>query len=109
MADITVPHFALPFRLAGDGSFAVVEQDSDDEVVQSVEILLRTRVGSRIELPEYGIEDPTFTVVPDIAGILDAIADWEPRAQVTIGDEIDSKDELMHNISVQVANGGGLS
>jgi phage baseplate assembly protein W len=104
--DVTVPQFAFPFHFEADGRAAVVEQNSDQEVIDCVEVLLRTPVGSRDDLPEYGIDDPTFETEPDVAAILDAIDDWEPRAQVNMDSEIDSKDELMRNITANVSIGG---
>lgn len=78
------PHFDSPFRLLGS-SFAVVEQNSAEEVEDCIEAVLRTPVGSRIEQPEYGIPDETFEqLAPDVSAeaYLNAIAEWEPRARV---------------------------
>lgn len=104
MSDIQVPDFAFPLRLGTGSDFAMVEQDSVDEIMQSVEVLLSTTRGSRVELPEYGIDDPSFTGV-DLQDISDAIVDWEPRASVTLSDEIDSKDELIQHIRAEVETG----
>jgi phage baseplate assembly protein W len=84
-----IPHFAVPFRVLGS-SVAVVEQDSDEELLQSVATLLRTPVGSRDELPEYGIPDLPFR---NDAGeieqeILAAIREWEPRVEAMADAEI---------------------
>lgn len=99
-----IPHFAFPFQLQGS-SFAVVDQDTSDEIIQCVEVLLGTRTGQRVELPGYGIDDPLFTDQLDAQGILNAISDWEPRAVVTLDGEIDDTDELVEHIRVQVAGG----
>jgi phage baseplate assembly protein W len=104
---VDVPHFSFPFRMGVEGGFAVVEQDSPDEVVDCVEVLLRTPVGSREDLPEYGIEDPAFENEPDIAGILDAIGDWEPRAPVSdITSDVDDVDEFIQHIRVGIETEG---
>jgi hypothetical protein len=80
------PHLAVPFRIIG-GKTAVVEQDSVDEVRDCVFALLSTRLGSRIELPEYGIPDELFGLVApgeiDISALLAVIEEWEPRAGAT--------------------------
>jgi len=99
-----IAHFAFPFTLAGS-SFAVVEQDSSDEIVQCVEVLLSTTRGQRVELPEYGIGDPLFKDSVDVQDALNAIADWEPRASVVINTNIDSVDELVRHVRVQVEEG----
>jgi phage baseplate assembly protein W len=102
---VDIPHFKFPFTFKA-GHADVVEQDGDDDVVQSVAVLLSTPVGSRVELPEYGIDDPTFRVGVDLPSILTAIEDWEPRAQVDLTSDIDSLDDLMRVIEANVANGG---
>lgn len=79
----SVPHFALPLRLAGDGRFAVLEQDGADEIAQCVAVVLATPEGSRAELPEFG--SPRFDFdVPEAAGVIEAVKEWEPRADLTL-------------------------
>lgn len=78
-----IPHFALPLRIGGDGRFAVLEQDSPDEIAQNVAVILATPEGSRAELPEFGAPRFDFTV-PDPAGVVAALAEWEPRADVSL-------------------------
>ena len=75
-----VPHLAIPFVLAADGTVATVEQDSEIEIAQCVGVLASTVVGSRIEVPPYGVPDPTFTATAATAGLARAIPVWEPRA-----------------------------
>lgn len=96
-----VPHFALPFRLAG-ARFAVIEQDTDDEVLQSVEVIVRTRLGERIEVPDFGIPDPTFGTNFDSGALRSHIARWEPRANTSVASSPDSLDELIRRVSVGV-------
>lgn len=56
-----IPHFKFPFALSPNGKRAMyVDQDSDDEVMDSVEIILSTVQGERIEMPTYGIPDYVF-------------------------------------------------
>lgn len=61
MAD--VPHLAWPFRMAGR-RLAQVEQDSLEDVQQSVHSYLATARGERPLAPDFGLEDPTFG--PDV-------------------------------------------
>lgn len=80
MADITNPHFRVPFFVGK--SVAAVEQDSDEEVRQCVEAVVRTEVGTRIERPEFGIFDPTFQEFPGgVDEIAAAVEEWEPRVR----------------------------
>ena len=101
-SQVSTPHFARPFRLGTDGAFAVVEQDSIDDVMQCVEVLVSTEVGSREELPEYGISDPTFTTEVNLSEISQAVDDWEDRATVDINQSVDTRDELLRNVSITV-------
>jgi phage baseplate assembly protein W len=78
-----VPHLAFPFGLTRDGSVGTVPQDTLEEITQCVQVLLGTALGSREDLLEYGISDPTFAVL-DTDAISAAIAEWEPRAVVKL-------------------------
>jgi phage baseplate assembly protein W len=82
-------HLKWPLRLSDgpDGTkvFASLEQDTLEEVTQSVQLLLSTEVGERyVDAPDYGVEE-LLTGSP-IAGthVLTAVADFEPRAAVTL-------------------------
>lgn len=81
---VTIPHLAVPFQFGGDGTAAVVQQDSTDDIAQCVAVLCATTVGQRIELPAYGIPDQTFSRNTDAAAITSAINTWEPRAKVAV-------------------------
>jgi phage baseplate assembly protein W len=101
-----VPHFAFPFRLE-NGSVAVQEQDTTDEVAQCVQVLLATPLGERDEQPDYGITDPTFQADIDQQEILTAVAEWEPRAIPALTDETDNEDELVRTLRATVAESEG--
>lgn len=80
---VAVPHLAIPFGLDTAGAALVVEQDTVDEVAQCVRVLLGTTQGTRQVVPDYGIPDPTFTgIQTDV--VEQAVADWEPRAVVSV-------------------------
>jgi phage baseplate assembly protein W len=79
---VEVPHFAYPFRLVG-GAPAVNEQDSLDDVAACVSAALLTSPGDRDERPEYGVSDPTFSVLPmDPDALVAEVQTWEPRARI---------------------------
>lgn len=92
-----VPHFAFPFRLA-HGSFAVVEQDSLDEIEQSVIVLLKTPPGSRLELPAYGAPETLFVTDIDHGGAAAAVEVWEPRARILLRDAPDRFDNALRAV-----------
>lgn len=78
----------LPAK-ASPASFRTVEQDSVDDVAQCVYVILATERGSRIEDPDFGITDPTFEVGGmDLGEALLQIETWEPRADVTIEEDV---------------------
>lgn len=79
MTTPVVPRLSWPLVLDGS-SLEVVEQDSLDEIAQCATLVVSTQVGSRAELPAYGIEDPTGERDPNTADIIAAITEWEPRA-----------------------------
>lgn len=100
--DVTVPHLHFPLRVAPNGSMRVVEQDTVEEIVQSVSVFLRTKQGERIELPGYGVEDPTFKVDFDLQVVTAELLDWEPRAEVIMTDDVDIQDELVRTLRAHV-------
>lgn len=80
------PHLRVPFRIVGAAA-SVVEDGSDAELVQNVTVLLGTRPGERLVVPEYGVGDPTFGFMgatPDESEIRSAVARYEPRAEVVV-------------------------
>lgn len=100
MAD--VPHFDLPFRFVGS-SFATSEQDSIDDVANCVETILRTRIGFRTWVPEFGSPEYVFKRSPlgteDIMAIVSA---QEPRAELLVQESIDSYDQLIDRLHIEV-------
>jgi len=81
---IKTPHFRTPFNVVG-GKVAEVEQDSDREIDQCIEAVLRTPVGARIEDPEFGRPDEVFKTLgpnPTADRYIAAVEEGEPRAQV---------------------------
>jgi phage baseplate assembly protein W len=87
-----VPHFAIPFRFEFDTSgvlhAAVNEQDTIEDVTACVEAIVRTPIGYREELPDFGIRDQTFTEgMINSEEILVSLQQWEPRAEVLIEED----------------------
>ena len=101
--DVQVPHLAFPFRIGRDGAAVVLEQDTLDEIAQSVQVLMMTHEGDRLEVPDYGISDLVFTVDPDLEAISAAVEEWEPRAVTRITDGYDDQvDDLILNVYARV-------
>jgi phage baseplate assembly protein W len=98
---VSIPHLALPFRIE-NGRAATVEQDTDEEVLQCVQVIVSTMQGQRVELPDFGIPDPAFTVDVDEAAILAELNEWEPRALILFSDQPNVQDELLREVTLQV-------
>lgn len=82
------PKLRVPLQM-GETGFKVVEQGSEEEVAQCVYAILATPRGSRLEDVDFGIDDPTFDTLPiDDTEWLEAVAAYEPRADVSTAQEI---------------------
>jgi hypothetical protein len=55
-----VPDLAIPLRFTAAGQEVVVEQGSDEELLQSVTVAARVMRGSMDHDPELGTSDQTF-------------------------------------------------
>jgi phage baseplate assembly protein W len=94
-----VPHFAVPFTVT-DGKAAVVEQDSIDDVTQSVFVLLATEQGTYQPIPDLGIEDPTFRLNGvDLDELAAEVEEFEPRAELLTETQWDG---LLQEVKVKV-------
>jgi phage baseplate assembly protein W len=99
-----VPHIAWPVQVMGR-TFAIVQQDTSDEVAANVAVLCSFRRGSRIEAPDFGITDPTFQIAPvDTTEIERQIAVYEPRAELAITVTDDRAGAQHVTIAVRVAS-----
>lgn len=103
---VETPHFSYPFRFAaapGGTAIAVAEQDSLDEIADAVVRITNTEVGSRDELPEFGVTYPLFEQTPvDMETLVEELREWEPRATLSGSQRIDSLDELITVIRLDV-------
>lgn len=107
-----VPHFALPFSIAAnpDGTYSArtVDQESQEEVHNCVEAVIRYEKGYRPEKPEFGITDHTFSMGElQTLDIVDDVRDQEPRAQISIRSQIDTIDQFISYMTVSVGDNTG--
>ncbi len=81
---VTIPHFNAPFFLTTSGSesgVSVVEQETPEEILANVNVVVECVVGQCPQLPSFGRPEPTFSQEPvDPSGLVAAIQQWEPRA-----------------------------
>lgn len=98
---VIAPHFRVPFAIT-DGAAEVVEQDTDEEILQCVEAICRTERGSRIDAPNFGIPEIVFREGGINEDVLHrAITDHEPRANAYISTMM-GDDALMEIIKITV-------
>jgi hypothetical protein len=107
MTHVLVPHFALPFQLAYDhGSMVpkVVEEDSVEDIISCVEAAMRTMRGERVDMPSFGMDDPTFQMLPlDLESIIAQISAHENRASIVMSETPDRLDALVDVITAEVS------
>jgi hypothetical protein len=103
------PHFALPFQWAmadGGGIAALeVEQESIDEIGSCVEAIVRTVVGQRTTLPDFGRPEFEFNEDPEVvrAQLSQALTEFEPRVESIIDAAQDPQDETVQIIRALVS------
>lgn len=103
-SSVLVPHLAWPLRVGAGGTFATVEQDSDEDVMQGVLVLLSTPLGRQVELPNYGMDEQVFRNAPDLNAAVEALETWQPRATIDASYQVDSLDELIQRVQIVVDN-----
>jgi hypothetical protein len=95
----------FPIRPDASGGLGYV--DGDDNVEQSLGILLQCALGERLMRPDFGTEAPRLVFAPgsrQFLGLLetsvrDAIINWEPRVDV---DSIDAEADPVEPARVTV-------
>src|SRR5262245_38101144 len=93
----------MPLRVTVNGQWVVVEQDTESEVADCVRNICAFERGYRVEDPNFGINDPTFTTMPiDVADIASALNEYEERASVQIFQEITSDGQVSVRLEVTV-------
>jgi phage host-nuclease inhibitor protein Gam len=101
-----LPHFAHPVAFAdqpdGTLALAVVEQDSFDDIVACLARIASYTVGSRDELPEFGITQLAFQQTGPLRAQLER---WEPRADLSIREFADAVQRTLREVRVGVAPG----
>jgi hypothetical protein len=90
---------SFPFRLDSTGSVTTVEQGSDAEIDQQIALAMLTRPGERIQVPTFGVSDPTFAAFQ--LGVLQRhLNDFGPEVDVvTVLDRLvgDGQEEVIIN------------
>lgn len=78
------PHLDFPFRVEG-GRAATTEQNTPEEIRNCVIACLRTRRGSLLDFPDFGVPNELFSrqpPVPSVEAYVRAVEEAEPRASL---------------------------
>lgn len=104
--EVETPHFALPFKFGGISGGAIInEQDSTDDVLDCVKVILAYPIGSREDLPKFGVPDILFKQITTSAitgRLLASIVAWDPRAELLINERPDIFDALVRQLRIRV-------
>jgi hypothetical protein len=89
-----------------DGKVLVHEQDTAEEIIQCIEVLIAYPIGAHRNVPDFGTPDPTFksSGTADISSdqLKTAILQWEERAAMSIGGVPLLTDDLIQQILSRV-------
>lgn len=98
------PQISYPFEILSTGLVREVEQDTVDEIAMSVEIILRYPIGSRDELPDFGVPDVTFLEASvDVSKILAShVARWEDRVPILIEERPAVWNQMVRNFIARI-------
>ena len=97
------PHYQFPFQMINGTTAAVREQDDPDEIIDCCQVILRTRRGTRLDLPDFGLLEQTFKDGgANVAEIRNALVRAEPRAEYAISVRPDQFDAMISRVLVEV-------
>jgi hypothetical protein len=102
--DILNPHFHLPLTFTGiNGGALVNEQDTGRDIVDCVKAIVGFTIGVRQDMPNFGIPEVVFRQHREliINQVRQALAEWEDRAVMDIGAELDLNDDMIWNILIE--------
>ena len=80
-------HLKVPLTLTRKGTLETVDQDSADDITQTVRSILLTTPGTRLVDPGYGVE-PRFRRERDVESLADEIVALDPRATPAVVDAV---------------------
>lgn len=104
---VEIPHFNFPFDI-WNGHVTEVEQDTTDDIANCVTAIVLTPEDFRTDIDDFGIDDMTFTNHPLPAkSIAQEILNQEPRAAILLDTRPSIVDDLIAEVTLEVAAGGG--
>jgi hypothetical protein len=105
MPHVQIPHFAFPLRIvehSGKTIIETVDQGTDEEIWDCVELILHYTKGMRAEKPEFGISDPTFDhPLVDHELLKQEIREQESRINLHTEVTVDKLNHLLQTVIVE--------
>ena len=107
--DNTLIGLGWRFPILPDESGGLGYVNGDENIEQSLRILLLTDLGERVMRPDFGCKAPRLVFAPgstQYLGLLEttireALRDWEPRVELeAVSAEVDLEDETRVNVSI---------
>lgn len=78
-------HLKWPLELGPKGSLVTVEQDTNADVANCINVILNYPQGSRLDLPKFGLPGQIgLPGGPNLNDIRQAVLAFEPRADVNV-------------------------
>ena len=99
-----IPKLEVPMSFL-NGKARVVQQDSQQEIEQCVEAVVRTTEGEREDYPTFGIPDMVHGDV-DVVAVRVAIEEHEPRADFLIGTDDETLADYVGTIQIEMKGTG---
>jgi len=102
-------HLKYPFQWGYNGHLETVNQHDPDDLVQRVFAVLNTRLGTRMDLPQFGVRSTVLEENgPSLNVIEAALSQWAPEALASLSKKQleDIKSQLV-NVSVKVVPDAG--
>src|SRR4051794_5019914 len=84
LLSISTPQFSFPFRIIR-GEIEEIEQDTEEEVIQNAEIVIRYPKGYRSAMPDFGVFLQELRQGgADLNQIATSVRTWEPGATIEV-------------------------
>lgn len=99
--DVATPHLRLPFQFSNHKGAALVnEQDSAEDILDCVKAIVAFQIGSRHDLPEFGIPELPFQMYTEevIDELRRHIEEWEDRAPIDVDGSFELNDEALWKV-----------
>jgi len=102
--EVINPHLRLPLQFGGlNGGALVNEQDTPEDIVDCIKAIIAWPVGTRHDMPEFGVPDLLFRVQNElkVQELRNAIEEWEERATIATESGPVLTDDIVWNILIK--------